>query len=65
MAHLGSLATQSHHSGSVASPLAAAGSAMLAIVFGILLLYGAGLAQPQAIHDAAHDSRHGLAFPCH
>ncbi len=47
------------------SRLAAAAPALLAIAFGILLLYGANFARPQAVHDAAHDSRHGLAFPCH
>ncbi len=39
--------------------------AVLAIVMGIALLYGAGFAQPQTFHDAAHDSRHALSFPCH
>ena len=39
--------------------------ALFAIILGALLLYGAGFAQTSAIHDAAHDSRHGIAFPCH
>ncbi len=45
--------------------LVAAVPALLAIIFGVLLLYGAGFAQPSAVHDAAHDLRHSLAFPCH
>lgn len=45
--------------------LAAAAPALLAVIFGVLLLYGVGFAQPQTIHGAAHDSRHSLAFPCH
>jgi cobalt transporter subunit CbtB len=39
--------------------------AMLAIFFGALLIYGVGLAQPSALHAAAHDTRHSAAFPCH
>ena len=39
--------------------------ALCAIVLGLALLYGAGFAGPAALHHAAHDSRHGLAFPCH
>jgi cobalt transporter subunit CbtB len=36
-----------------------------AILLGSFLLYGVGFAQPQALHDAAHDTRHSFAFPCH
>lgn len=32
---------------------------------GLLLLFGAGFANSQALHDATHDARHGLGFPCH
>ena len=39
--------------------------AALAAVLGLFILYGAGIAQPEIIHDAAHDSRHAFAFPCH
>ena len=36
-----------------------------AIVLGVFLIYGVGFAQPAMLHDAAHDGRHSLAFPCH
>ncbi|NQV84708.1 MAG: CbtB-domain containing protein [Rhodospirillales bacterium] len=36
-----------------------------AFLLGILLLYGAGLAQTSAAHNATHDVRHALGFPCH
>ena len=40
-------------------------SALCAALLGLALLYGVGFAGPAALHEAAHDSRHGLAFPCH
>ena len=38
---------------------------VLALLLGAFLLYGAGFAHPEALHNAAHDSRHAFAFPCH
>lgn len=40
-------------------------SAFAAIAMGMLLVGGVGFAAPEALHNAAHDSRHSLAFPCH
>jgi cobalt transporter subunit CbtB len=37
----------------------------LAILLGVVFIAGAGFASPQTIHNAAHDSRHAFAFPCH
>ena len=39
--------------------------AVIAALFGILIVYAAGLSHPDTLHNAAHDSRHSLAFPCH
>jgi cobalt transporter subunit CbtB len=39
--------------------------AILAIVFGAFLVLGAGFVHSTTIHNAAHDARHALAFPCH
>ena len=39
--------------------------ATFAMAFGAFLVFGAGLANPSALHDAAHDVRHALSFPCH
>lgn len=36
-----------------------------AILIGTLILAAAGFAGPEVVHNAAHDLRHGLAFPCH
>jgi cobalt transporter subunit CbtB len=40
-------------------------AAMAALVLGVGLLFLTGFAQPEVIHNAAHDVRHGLSFPCH
>ena len=36
-----------------------------AALLGMALIWFAGLSQAQAVHDAAHDARHAIAFPCH
>lgn len=40
-------------------------AAVFAILLGTFLVYGAGFANANALHDAAHDSRHAFSFPCH
>ncbi len=52
-------------SGGLIQRMAAVKPAILAIALGIFILYGVGFAQPQLVHDAAHDTRHAFAFPCH
>ena len=39
--------------------------ALVALVLGLGLIYLTGFSHPQVIHNAAHDVRHGLSFPCH
>lgn len=34
-------------------------------VLGLVILLFVGLAPVNALHNAAHDSRHSVAFPCH
>ncbi len=41
------------------------GAATVAILVGFFLVLAAGLAHPEAMHNAVHDTRHALAFPCH
>ena len=36
-----------------------------AILLGVFIVAGVGFAGPEAIHNATHDLRHALAFPCH
>ena len=42
-----------------------AGPALLAALFGVFLLFGVGFSHSEALHNAAHDTRHAAAFPCH
>lgn len=39
--------------------------AWLALLFGLAVVLVVGIAQPDAIHGAAHDARHAAGFPCH
>lgn len=34
-------------------------------LIGATLLFAAGFASPAVMHDAAHDTRHSVGFPCH
>jgi cobalt transporter subunit CbtB len=36
-----------------------------ALILGLGLIFVAGLSQAAVLHDAAHDTRHAIAFPCH
>lgn len=38
---------------------------VLVAVLGAGLLFTAGFANSAAMHDAAHDTRHSIGFPCH
>ena len=41
-------------------------AAILFVAFiGATLLFTAGFANSAAMHDAAHDTRHSIGFPCH
>jgi cobalt transporter subunit CbtB len=36
-----------------------------ALLLGVFLVLGVGFAGSEIIHNAAHDGRHSMAFPCH
>lgn len=40
-------------------------AAMLAACLGAVLVLGVGFLHVGAVHDAAHDTRHAIGFPCH
>ena len=36
-----------------------------AMLIGVLIIFAVGFAGSEVIHNAAHDLRHSLIFPCH
>jgi cobalt transporter subunit CbtB len=40
-------------------------AALGAAILGVCLVYFAGFSHIEAVHNAAHDTRHSAAFPCH
>ena len=34
-------------------------------LLGVFLVLGTGIVGAEVLHNAAHDVRHGLSFPCH
>ena len=59
-----SQANVSNHSQS-ATLLTAGVQNMTALVLGAVILFAVGFMPMEAAHNAAHDTRHALAFPCH
>lgn len=56
------MTTISRASGAVST---SARDILIVICFGAALVFTAGLAQSETLHDAAHDVRHATGFPCH
>jgi cobalt transporter subunit CbtB len=55
---------------STTSTAAAGATARLPVAVAVFLLgtafvFIAGFAQPELLHNAAHDLRHAMSFPCH
>ncbi len=48
-----------------AIPWASVYAISAAVLTGVIILAAVGFAGPEVLHNAAHDIRHGLAFPCH
>ncbi|VAV93072.1 hypothetical protein MNBD_ALPHA08-962 [hydrothermal vent metagenome] len=38
---------------------------LTALVFGLFLVLVSGFAGSNVLHNAAHDTRHSIGFPCH
>jgi cobalt transporter subunit CbtB len=36
-----------------------------AALLGVIIIAGVGFTQLSAVHNAAHDYRHSMGFPCH
>jgi cobalt transporter subunit CbtB len=52
-----------HHTGTV--PWATVYAVSAAVIVGVLIIGAVGFAGSEVLHNAAHDVRHGLSFPCH
>jgi cobalt transporter subunit CbtB len=48
-------------------PLSPARAAPIVAAFmlGVFVIAGAGFVSVPAVHNAAHDQRHAIGFPCH
>jgi cobalt transporter subunit CbtB len=54
--------------GASSRPLEVAGTrvaALIAAALGALVIWVVGFSHVEAVHSAAHDTRHSNAFPCH
>ena len=40
-------------------------AAAVAMVLGLFVIWGVGFSHIAVLHNAAHDTRHSMAFPCH
>jgi len=40
-------------------------SSLVGVILAVVILYGVGFAHNDSLHQAAHDTRHSAAFPCH
>ena len=39
--------------------------AVSALIFGLFIVFTVGFAGASVLHEAAHNTRHSIAFPCH
>lgn len=56
------MSTITRAAGAESVPLA---NIFVTALLGAALIFVAGLAQSETLHDAAHDVRHATGFPCH
>jgi cobalt transporter subunit CbtB len=62
---------QPSHSNVIPTPIAVPGQAsvviqaLLAMALGVLIVGVVGFSHIGVVHNAAHDTRHSNAFPCH
>ena len=54
-----------HAGAAVGARASATVAALVAALLGLFLLWGVGFSHLSAVHNAAHDTRHSNAFPCH
>ncbi|HEV2334511.1 MAG TPA: CbtB-domain containing protein [Stellaceae bacterium] len=62
---LEAVTVQARAEGQTAARAEAVPAAAMAALLGALVLWGVGFSPIAALHNAAHDTRHSMAFPCH
>jgi len=55
----------SNHSARAKTATSVLAQTFAALIFGMVIIYGVGFAPMGYAHNAAHDVRHSVAFPCH
>ena len=60
-----SISTTSQSASQTATQSQRLTAAISAAILGACLVYFAGFSHIDAVHNAAHDTRHSAAFPCH
>jgi cobalt transporter subunit CbtB len=60
-----SISTTSHSASTTTTQTQRLTAAISAAILGACLVYFAGFSHIEAVHNAAHDTRHSAAFPCH
>ncbi len=59
------VALQAHAGRRTASRSETLIAAAMAALLGAFLIWGVGFSHIAVLHNAAHDTRHSIAFPCH
>lgn len=59
------MTTAIHQSATMTVSQSAKLIAALALLSGLGIVYLTGFSHADAVHNAAHDTRHSMAFPCH
>jgi cobalt transporter subunit CbtB len=55
----------SHQQVQAKSTVSIVAQSLAALAFGMIIIFAVGFAPMEVAHNAAHDTRHGHAFPCH
>ena len=59
------IGSQQHAGSPSASRTASVYAAAVAALLGAMVVWGVGFSPIAALHNAAHDTRHSMALPCH
>ena len=59
------IGSERHVGAGAAAPTQTLIAAVMAALLGVLVIWGVGFAPISVLHNAAHDTRHSMAFPCH